>query len=80
MMPPTMKSPLQVAREGANLTQAQLADRCKVAQSVISRIERGRMKATPQLAETIAKLLPVTELQVLYPERFTVAPRRKRAA
>lgn len=78
-----MTTPLQNAREKAGLTQAQLAELVETKQSVISRIESRRMNAGTDLAARLAKQLGISELEVLYPERYIAAPtsaKKRRAA
>ncbi len=64
------KRPIQKAREKAKLSQSALAKRCGVTQSIISRIELGKMRAGTDLAERLAKTLRLSELVILYPERY----------
>lgn len=76
---------LKEAREKVGLSQQQLSKRAKVAQCTISLIERGKAKPSVSFA---AKVVPhlgglVTEVHLLYPERFRVDPpkaSRKKAA
>lgn len=44
------------AREGAGLTQAQLADKLKIPQSNISQIETGKRSVGKNLAKRLAKI------------------------
>ena len=64
-----MTTPLQAARERASITQEQLAKAVGVSQSTISRIEKGGA-ANPDLAADIAKAVGLSELEILYPDRF----------
>lgn len=77
-----MSTPLQRAREAKGLTQTQLADLAEVRQSTISRLESEppAMVASPELAEKLANALGISELEVLYPERFPLPDKRRKAA
>ena len=44
------------AREGAGLTQAQLADKLKIPQSNISQIETGKRAVGKNLAKRLARI------------------------
>lgn len=74
-----MTTPLQTARENAGLTQAQLAALVDTKQSVISRIESRSMNAGTDLAARLAKQLGISELEVLYPERYMPRPKGRAA-
>lgn len=63
-------SPLYRARLSAGLTQNQLAEKSGVLQSTISRLERGQDSASPSTAEKLASVLGISELEILYPERY----------
>lgn len=69
-----MQTPLQRARSSdtRNLSQEGVALAVGMTQSYYSKIERGRCKATPEIAEKIAAFLGnrVSEVEILYPERF----------
>ena len=67
----SMTTPLQKARKAAGLTQTELAKLAGTDQSQISRAERGRVSV--ELAASIAAVLPISEVEILYPERFTEA-------
>lgn len=70
-----METPLRRARRAAGLTTTVLAERVGINQANISRLERGLQTATPQLAEALARELGnVTELEILYPERYIAQP------
>jgi transcriptional regulator with XRE-family HTH domain len=64
-----MTTPLKRAREGAGLTQIEMAKRLKISQGHYSRIEQ-QGQTSRETAARIASLLPgVTEIDVLYPDR-----------
>lgn len=72
-------SPLRRARKASGKTTTEVAAAVGVDQSSISRIERGTHRATSQVAEAIAKFLGnVSELEILYPERYPAKVQRKR--
>lgn len=64
------ETPLARARKAAGLTQIQLAEKIGVLQSTISRLERGQDSASPSTAEKLAGVLGISELEILYPERY----------
>lgn len=77
---------LRWAREKLGLGQRQLSRLAQVSQANLSRIERGDTTPSPAFA---AKVVPhlqglVTELHLLYPDRFPIdtprKPRRKKVA
>jgi putative transcriptional regulator len=70
-----MNSPLKQTRLRRNGTLADVALAVGTNTGNLSRIENGKQKASPKLAEKLAKYFgyEITEIQVLYPERFTVA-------
>lgn len=70
-------TPAKVAREQANLSIYEVAERMRLAPSTVSRIERGLHRTTPGNAEKLALVLGITEEQVLYPERFKTQTARK---
>ena len=69
-------TPLERYRKGRGLSQAALARAAATDQGTISRIESREQVASPQLAEKIALATghAVTEMQVLYPDRYTATP------
>ena len=62
-----MREQIRQARRQAGLTQAQLAGRLGVAQSGISRIERGERPVTVEMLQAIAEALEVEPAQLLDP-------------
>lgn len=68
-----MKSPLRQARERAGQTIVEVCRAVGTDPGNLSRIENGKQKASTELAEKLARHFDadVTELQILYPERFT---------
>lgn len=69
-----MKSPLRQARERRKLTIVQVAKAVETDPGNLSRIENGKQRASTDLAEKLAKYFDdeVSEIQILYPERFQV--------
>lgn len=63
------ETPLYRARRRAGLSQTQLAELSGVMQCAISRIERGG-KPSLSNAESLARVLEISELEILYPERY----------
>lgn len=68
-----MKSPLRLAREKRDMTLQDLAVEVQSDVGNLSRIERGVQVPSRDLAEKLCAVFPgeVTELQLIYPERFT---------
>lgn len=58
------------------MTTVQLARIVGVGQSTISRVERMEQGATADLAERLAQCLGITEIEILYPERFVSGTRQ----
>jgi transcriptional regulator with XRE-family HTH domain len=75
-----MKTPLRKAREQAGLTIAELAAAAEVDRGNLSRIERGRTNASLESAERLAKVLGISELEILYPERYATTDSASQAA
>jgi transcriptional regulator with XRE-family HTH domain len=69
-------TPLKRIREKRGFTQRQVATDNEIDPGNYSRIERGDDKLTPKKAERLSRYFggAVTELELLYPERFLVAP------
>lgn len=68
-----MKTPLKRAREARKLTQTDVAEQIGISQSTYSRIEGGG-KTARETAQAIVAFFGqqsgLSELHVLYPERF----------
>lgn len=62
-------NPVRSARQKANLSQIELAVKANVSQATISSIEAGATTSA-EVAERIAAALQISELEVLYPERY----------
>lgn len=69
-------TPLRYEREKRHLSVAQVSRDVGVDHSQYSKIELARLRATPAVAERIAKYFghAVTEMQILYPERYLSRP------
>lgn len=67
-----MFTPLRAARLNRQQTLQQVADAVDVDVGHLSRVETGRQMASPELAARLAGYYgyDVTEVQILYPERF----------
>ena len=67
-----MTTPLRLLRKRQNKTLKDVALALNATVSHLSRIENAQMKASPDLAERLAKYFghEVSEIQILYPERF----------
>ena len=67
------KTPLRTLREARGLTATQVASAVGMVQSSYTRIENG-LGASPESAARIAEYFGrdfITELHILYPERYT---------
>lgn len=67
-----MHTPLKAIRLRRNVTTQQLSDAVKVTQPTISRVENGRKRPSPDLANRIAKYFngAITRDQILFPEDY----------
>lgn len=63
-------SPLRQARRQRELTLQAVADAVGTDTGNLSRVERGLQIPSKDLAERLAKFFGITELQIIYPERF----------
>lgn len=65
-------TPLKSLRKTRNLSIHVVANEVGTNAGNMSRIENGKQRASPGLAERIAKYFgyAITEIQILYPERF----------
>lgn len=70
-----MNTPLKKARNQLGKTLAEVSQEVGTDSGNLSRIENCKQKASPELAERLAKYFgyAVTEIQILYPERFMQA-------
>ncbi|MDY7579369.1 helix-turn-helix transcriptional regulator [Herbaspirillum sp. RTI4] len=69
-----MTSPLRAARLRQGKTLAEISHDVGTNPGNLSRIETCQQTASPALAEKLAKVFgyAITEIQILYPERFGV--------
>ncbi len=77
-----MDSPLKALRKQRGLTLKEVAEAIGTDTGNLSRIESGDQKS-PQLAEKLVKFYgegAITEIQILYPERFVIAEESAKAA
>lgn len=67
-----MKSPLRLARERRGLTLKQVADAVAMDPGNLSRVERGEQMPSKDAVAALVKFFGnlVTEMQVIYPEKF----------
>lgn len=67
-----MSTPLRQAREKRHLTIQQVAAQVGIDSGNLSRIERGRQVPSKTLTEKLVEFFDreVTEVQILFPERF----------
>lgn len=70
-----MKTPLRIERERRGWSSLKVARELTINQSYFSKIELAKVKPRPEIAERIALHFghAVTELQILYPERYPQA-------
>lgn len=77
----TQNTPLLEARLASGLTQKQVADVLGIDQGHLSRIERNQCQPKPDLAALIVGKFGgvLNELMIIYPERYMVAVKAKKA-
>ena len=65
-------TPLRIERERRKWTAISVAEALDLNQSYYSKIELGKIRPSPEIAERIAFHFghAVSEMQILYPERF----------
>lgn len=70
-----MSTPLRRAREKRNLTIQKVAEAVGIDSGNLSRIERGNQTPSKKLTEKLVAFFDneVTEVQILFPERFADA-------
>jgi transcriptional regulator with XRE-family HTH domain len=68
-----METPLRKAREQRGLTLQEVAKEVDTDQGNLSRIERGEQTPSKELAAALSAFFghEVSEMQILYPERYT---------
>jgi len=76
-----MKSPLRQIRERKGQTIVEVGRAVSLDPGNLSRIENCKQKASTELAEKLAKHFDneITEMEILYPDRFTVTEASARA-
>lgn len=67
-----MKSPLRQIRELKGQTIVEVCRAVSTDPGNLSRVENGKQKASTELAEKLAKHFgnEITEMEILYPDRF----------
>jgi transcriptional regulator with XRE-family HTH domain len=76
-----MDTPLRQARIRANKTLTEVAAANGMAKGTLSRLERGQYPVSPAIAERLARYFgTISEIEILYPERFVGAGRSEVAA
>lgn len=65
-------TPLRFEREKRRISQIEVAKAINIDQSHYSKIELGKLRTTPEIAERLALYFgySISEIQILYPERF----------
>lgn len=68
-----MKSPLRTIREANGQTIVEVCRVVGTDPGNLSRIENGKQRASTELAEKLTKHFDgqITEMEILYPERYT---------
>lgn len=67
-----MITPLRKARQRAGKKLGDVALAVDISEGSLSRIECGKQKPSPEVAERLARYFgTVSEIEILYPERFT---------
>jgi transcriptional regulator with XRE-family HTH domain len=69
-----MQTPLRTLRLQRGQTLMEVGRAVGIDHGNLSRIETGKQQASPALAERLAKHFgyAITEIQILYPERFAI--------
>lgn len=78
-----MITPLRAARQKAGKKINEVAKACGMSEPTLSRIECDKQKASAEQAEKLSRYFgTVSEIEILYPERYSVATtgRRVKAA
>ncbi|MCM8595156.1 helix-turn-helix transcriptional regulator [Accumulibacter sp.] len=70
-----MHPPIKAARLKCGQTLTQVAKAIGTDAGNLSRIENGKQRASPDMAEKLARHFgyAITEIQILYPERFVTS-------
>lgn len=81
-MEANMLTPLRNARIESSLTITQVASAVGCDPGNLSRMERGIQRPSPEVAEKLAAYFgpKLTEIQILYPERFVTTSKANNAA
>ncbi len=64
-------TPMKRARKALGMSLEGLAKQVGSTKGHLSSLENQRNRASPELAESLAKELGISEMEILYPERFT---------
>lgn len=64
-------TPLEKTRRNRRLTQVAVAAAVGTDSGNISRMERMMQRPSPEMAERLAKFLGISEMKLIYPERYT---------
>ncbi|WP_269533646.1 helix-turn-helix transcriptional regulator [Chitinimonas sp. BJYL2] len=64
-------SPLRTRREALCMSLYDLSEKVDASVPHLSNIETDKVRCSPALAERIAKVLEISELEILYPDRYT---------
>lgn len=73
-----INTPLRAARLDARKKLRDVANAVRTSEGNLSRIECGKQTATAELAEKLARYFgTVTEVEILYPERFVEQKRQR---
>ena len=64
-------TPMKRARKALGMSLESLATQVGSTKGHLSSLENQRNRASPELAESLAKELGISEMEILYPERFT---------
>lgn len=75
-----MDTPLKRVRQTAGKTLADVASFASLTVASLSRIENGIQRPSAESAEKIAQFFAgeISEVEILYPERYSTAEKRKR--
>jgi len=71
-------TPLKRARVKAGRTLVEIGRAIGVSEATMSRPERGLRHVSPMQAEALARELGIGELEILYPDRYVEATKKRR--
>lgn len=74
-----METPLRKARVSAGRTLTAVAEDVGIEKGTLSKIETGKSTPSTGLAARLASYYGISEMEILYPERYVEKGRNKRS-